>query len=167
MQRGDREQERVDRHIIERRDRVLELLAERAVWIGEHRERATAISLHSLDRQTERQVCEVDGVDLVQSRGRDVALVGGAHHGAGQEVVAVGAGVHDRIACKHFVQTCNLRGLHIHDLHLRIACGQRLLDLSRRIRFRRGGDARPRKDERAKGNQQDGQQPRSHIGAPA
>ena len=70
MQLVDREQERVDRHVVDALQLVLEPRAERAVGVGEDASLRCAVALDLLDREVERQAVEGDAVQLAQARPR-------------------------------------------------------------------------------------------------
>ena len=66
VQLVDREQERVDRDVVDLLQLVLELGAEGTIGIGEHDELALAVALDALEGQVERQAGDVDAVQLAQ-----------------------------------------------------------------------------------------------------
>jgi hypothetical protein len=68
--------EDVDRHVVDLRERALELAARRTIGIGEHRQHALAVAALDLDRQVERQRLELDRVQLAQALLGKVAEIG-------------------------------------------------------------------------------------------
>ncbi|CAM2149181.1 hypothetical protein PT2222_210026 [Paraburkholderia tropica] len=109
IRREHRIQEGVDRDVVDRLQRAFELMAVRAVRVGEHGDLALAVSLHDLHGVFERQLREVDLVDLGQTRLGEIAVRLGVDEVAGQHVVAVGVAIDDLRAEVHFVETRDRR----------------------------------------------------------
>src|SRR5205085_2525707 len=72
---NDREHEDIDGDVVDLLQRLLELLARRAVGIGEHRHDALAVAALHLHRLVERQRFELDGVQLARPLFGHVAVV--------------------------------------------------------------------------------------------
>ena len=66
MQRIDRKEERVDRHVVEALHLGFEALAERAIRVGEDVQLARTVALDLLEREFERQRADVDAIELAQ-----------------------------------------------------------------------------------------------------
>ncbi|ABA50678.1 hypothetical protein BURPS1710b_3583 [Burkholderia pseudomallei 1710b] len=113
--RQHRIQERVDGHVVDRLQRRLELLAVRAVRIGEHRDLARAVALHDLDRVRQRQAREIDLVDLGEALGREVLVRLRVDELAEQHVIARCVAIDDLRAEIDLVQTRNRRLRHALD----------------------------------------------------
>ena len=96
MQLVDREQERVDRHVVEPLHLLLEPMAERAVGIGEDDELARAVALDALEREIDRQLVERDAVELARAGVGQVLLRRGVVDRADEEVVDLRVGVDER-----------------------------------------------------------------------
>ena len=104
MQRIDRKQEGVDRHVVEALHLGLEALAERAIGVGEDVQLARAVALDLLERQFERQRADVDAIELAQALVGEIDSGDGVVDRADEYVHDLGVGVHDAVVELRLVQ---------------------------------------------------------------
>ena len=134
------EHEDIDRDVVDRLQRLLELPAGRAVRIGEHRHHPLAVAALDLDRLLERQLLELDCVELAQALFGEIAIARCVVDLAEEDMRGVGVGVDDARAARgaeaHFVEA-ERPGLHALDLHAELVADD-LADL-RLVRGRAHG----------------------------
>ncbi len=137
MQLLDGIQERVDGHIGHALHLVLELLAERAQRVGEHRDLAAAVATHRLDGEIERQACEIDGVEIVPARLGEVFMRLRIDDATEHEMLAALIRVQDFLIGDDFIQAGKLGAIDLRDVDLGHALVQRRTDRVRDFRRHR------------------------------
>jgi hypothetical protein len=105
MQLIDREQERVNRHIVYRLELGFELRAERTIGIGKNHELALPVALYLLDRQVQWQRVPGDAVQLARPLFGQVLLGVDVVNRTDDDLVRLGVGIDQLVVELRLVQS--------------------------------------------------------------